>query len=250
MNVALVDHLACPRCGPAFGLVLLAREVRERRVRRGELGCPNCRDAFPVERGFADLRPPPRSPLRADPASPSEDASARSAPGAASGRGPDGGRAGDYELRIAAALGGAAAGSGVLVLSEGVRARVSQLRRWVAGAEVVVLARGGVEGAAEASVDARVALGISPMAVGAALPFRDGFAQGVVLARREWERLWREAVRVAAPGRPVVAVDAPRDARAALEGEGLSMILDADGWLAARRDVGRPGSPPPVRILP
>ena len=60
MNIGLVDHLVCPRCGPPFGLVLLAHEVRDRRVSEGEFGCPNCRDRFPVEGGFADLRPPPR----------------------------------------------------------------------------------------------------------------------------------------------------------------------------------------------
>ena len=241
MNVALVDHLACPRCGPTFGLVLLAREVRERRVRRGELGCPNCRDAFPVERGLADLRPPPRRPSRSEGDSLDDEGPARPAPADLA----------DYELRIVAAVGGAAVGAGVLVLSEGVRADMSELRQWVPNAEVVVLVRGGVEGAAEAGVDARVDSGVSPIEIGATLPFRDGFAQGVVLAGRDWARLWREAVRVAAPGRPVVAIDAPPQARAALEDEGLSMILDGDGWLAARRDLGRPGSrPSPARFLP
>ena len=62
MNVSLTDHLVCPRCGPPFGLVLLARDVRDRRVRQGEFGCPNCRDGFPVVGGFGDLRPPPRRP--------------------------------------------------------------------------------------------------------------------------------------------------------------------------------------------
>lgn len=60
MNVALVDHLVCPRCGPPNGLLLLAHDVRERRVHEGEFGCPNCRDRFPVTGGFGDLRPPPR----------------------------------------------------------------------------------------------------------------------------------------------------------------------------------------------
>lgn len=239
--MALVDHLACPRCGPTFGLVLLAREVRERRVRRGEFGCPNCRDAFPVERGFADLRPPPRRPPPSEGDSLDDEGPARPAPA----------DLGDYELRIVAAVGGAAVGSGVLVLSEGVRADMSKLRQWVPRAEVVVLVRGGVEGAAEAGVDARGDSGVSPIEIGSALPFRDGFAQGVVLAGQDWARLWREAVRVAAPGRPVVAIDAPPQARAAFEGEGLSMILDGDGWLAARRDLGRPGSrPSPARFLP
>lgn len=31
----------------------------------GRLGCPNCRDAFPVHRGVADLRPPPRAAVKA-----------------------------------------------------------------------------------------------------------------------------------------------------------------------------------------
>ena len=49
VNVGLTDHLVCPRCGPPFGLILLARDVRDRRVREGEFGCPNCRDRFPVK---------------------------------------------------------------------------------------------------------------------------------------------------------------------------------------------------------
>ena len=105
MNVLLVDYLACPRCGPAFGLVLVAREVEERRVRTGLLGCPNCRDEFPVEDGFGDLRPPPRSPLiDADGAS-AQPATLRRA-GASSRPAPppcDGSQ--DIALQIAAALG-------------------------------------------------------------------------------------------------------------------------------------------------
>ncbi len=77
VKVDLVDHLVCPRCGPPFGLVLLAHDVRDRRVRRGEFGCPNCRDRFPVEDGFGDLRPPPRRELPGQPVE-----SAESGPGA------------------------------------------------------------------------------------------------------------------------------------------------------------------------
>jgi hypothetical protein len=39
--------------------VLLVHEVEERRVIRGWLGCPNCRNDFPVENGVADLRREP-----------------------------------------------------------------------------------------------------------------------------------------------------------------------------------------------
>jgi uncharacterized protein YbaR (Trm112 family) len=66
----LTDYLTCPRCGPAFGLVLLVRDVKDRRVRNGWLGCSNCREDYPVHEGVADLRldrdaaPPARLPLQ------------------------------------------------------------------------------------------------------------------------------------------------------------------------------------------
>jgi len=52
----LTDLLTCPKCGPAHGLVLLVREVDDRRVLGGWLGCPNCREDYPVNAGVADLR--------------------------------------------------------------------------------------------------------------------------------------------------------------------------------------------------
>ena len=60
MHLLLTDRLICPRCGPGFGLILIADRLENRRVIEGSLGCPNCRDRFPVEGGFVDLRPPPR----------------------------------------------------------------------------------------------------------------------------------------------------------------------------------------------
>jgi uncharacterized protein YbaR (Trm112 family) len=69
----LTDLLTCPRCGPAFGLVLLVEEVEERRVKRGWLGCPNCRHDYPVENGVADLRRDPGTPGAPRPAFEGED---------------------------------------------------------------------------------------------------------------------------------------------------------------------------------
>ena len=65
MHLLLTDRLTCPRCGPEFGLILLADKLVDRVVHSGVLGCPNCRDAFQVEDGFADLRAPPRRGLEA-----------------------------------------------------------------------------------------------------------------------------------------------------------------------------------------
>ncbi len=56
MFVELTELLTCPRCGPVFGLVLLAQHVEDRRVYGGWLGCPNCRTDYPITDGVADLR--------------------------------------------------------------------------------------------------------------------------------------------------------------------------------------------------
>jgi uncharacterized protein YbaR (Trm112 family) len=63
VHLLLTDRLTCPRCGPTFGLILLASRISERMVEEGRLGCPNCRDAFAISGGFADLREPPRGEL-------------------------------------------------------------------------------------------------------------------------------------------------------------------------------------------
>ena len=63
MDLLLTDRLTCPRCGPEFGLILIADLLEDRRVLEGALGCPNCRDRYPVREGFGDLRPPPRTGL-------------------------------------------------------------------------------------------------------------------------------------------------------------------------------------------
>ena len=57
MHILVTDRLACSRCGPAFGLVLLADRLENRRVLSGHLGCANCRERYPIIEGFGDLRP-------------------------------------------------------------------------------------------------------------------------------------------------------------------------------------------------
>jgi uncharacterized protein YbaR (Trm112 family) len=63
MHVLVADRLTCSRCGPDFGLILRADQTRDRRVTEGVLGCPNCRDQYPIIGGFGDLRAPPRLEL-------------------------------------------------------------------------------------------------------------------------------------------------------------------------------------------
>ena len=125
-------HNACPLC-----CLLLARNVRDRRVYEGEFGCPNCRDRFPVEGGFGDLRPPPRGVGPGEGGGVAE-VEEESGVGASEGdlRG-----VGDRQtaaLRLAAAL-GVTSGPGLVVVSDGHRDEAPALAELVRGIEVVVV---------------------------------------------------------------------------------------------------------------
>ena len=230
MNVVLTDHLVCPRCGPPFGLVLLARDVSDRRVQDGEFGCPNCRDRFPVAEGFADLRPPPRGPA------PGEDAD--SAGGGSAGHREAGSEEASGEgaasraLRLAAAL-GVAEGPGLIVVPDRHRDEAGPLARLVRGIEVVVVGWRG---------RAVVAEGVSAFVTGPKLPLRDGVARGVVVAGGEGEGWWGESLRVLVPGGRIVISHATEAARRWVGGAGLVTVLDEGGMVVAAAPA--PGTGP------
>ena len=233
MNVVLTDHLVCPRCGPPFGLVLLAHNVRDRRVREGEFGCPNCRDRFPVEEGFADLRPPPRGPEPGGAEGANAGDATQGAPTDATGR--TGGRDEGVEsraLRLAAAL-GVAEGPGLIVVQDSHRAEAGPLARLVRGIEVVVVGWRG---------RAVVAEGVSAFVTGLKIPLRDGVARGVVVAGGEGEGWWVESLRVLMPGGRIVISHATEAARGWVGGAGLVTVLDEGGMVVAA--LPAPGAGP------
>lgn len=208
MNVVLTDHMVCPRCGPPFGLLLVAREVVDRRVRQGEFGCANCRDSFPVEDGFADMRPQPRSP-----APPREE-------------GPNAGSAAerDSALRLAAAL-GVADGPGIVIVWDGRAEVVIGLSKMAPSVEVVATGWGARDFAWQ---------GISAMAVGPALPFADRAARGAVIADADDANRWRESVRVLAPGGRVVAIRPSPNTVDRMSAAGcVSLVCDEEVLVAA-----------------
>ena len=230
MNVVLTDHLVCPRCGPPFGLVLLARDVRDRRVQEGEFGCPNCRDRFPVEEGFADLRPPPRGPAPGEAADSAGGGSAgyrEAGSEEASGEG-----AASRALRLAAAL-GVAEGPGLIVVPDRHRDEAGPLARLVRGIEVVVV---GWKGRAV------VAEGVSAFVTGPKLPLRDGVARGVVVVGGEGDGWWGESLRVLVPGGRIVISHATEAARGWVGGAGLVTVLDEGDMVVAA--VPAPGAGP------
>ena len=225
MNVVLTDHLVCPRCGPPFGLVLLARDVRDRRVHEGEFGCPNCRDRFPVEGGFGDLRPPPRGAGEGGGAGVGgvDLEAGHSGVGTGGERGRDvGGDQGDAAtgaLRLAAAL-GVTSGPGLLVVSDGHRAEAVPLARLVHGIEVVVVGWGG---------RGLVGEGVSAFVTGPKLPLRDGVVRGVVAEGRGGAGWWGECLRVVMPGGRIVITGATDGAREWVVASGLMTLLDEGG---------------------
>lgn len=208
MHVLLTDRLSCPRCGPAFGLILLSDRMDDRRVVDGTLGCSNCRDGFPVRDGFGDLRAPPRGPLP---------------PGrAGEPREPDA----EAALRMAALL-GVAEGPGTLLLVGGVALLAGALASRVPGVEVVAL-DGDMARWPQATR-------VSRMAARPGIPFFSRTLRGVGVDGGLGPPWVAEAARVAARLARVVVVDASEGVEALLEEGGLTVLAAEGGTVVAAR---------------
>jgi len=207
VHILLTDRLICPRCGPGFGLILIADRLENRRVIDGSLGCPNCRDRFPVEGGFGDLRPPPRStrddaPDIEPPASPSA-------------------------MEVAALL-GLTDGPGFVALIGDLAGHATVLTGLVPGVEFIGIAP-GLRGWEEGE-------GVSRLSAGASLPFGDGSLRGVGLYAEGEPRLAGQASMAGEPSMAgelarVVARDgriavwgAVQEWEKALRSEGLGVL--------------------------
>lgn len=204
MNLLLTDRLTCPRCGPAFGLILLANVMEDRRVRDGVLGCSNCRDSFPVREGFVDLRPPPRGSF-----GPGRAGSPVTEGGEADGR-PD-----DQAARVVALL-GIQRGPGTVALA-------GRPARWAG------IVAASVQDLDVVAVDADTASWserdrVSRMITGPALPFFDRVLRGVVVDGALGRATIFEAARVIAPLSRVVVVHADAEAARVLAEAGLEIL--------------------------
>ena len=214
MHILLTDALTCPRCGPDFGLVVLAERLEDRRVAAGHLGCPNCRSQYPIRDYVADLR---SGPSAAD--EPEMSASAEA----------DGGEGEEGGVRLAALMGLAGASGMVLVAGPGTR-HAPALHAVVPEVEVIAVSASPAAGAGP---------GVSPLLVsGPGLPFRGGLRAAALTDGAGEERL-REALRVLAPGARLVVDPAPADAAERLRKLGAEVLLEQDGVVVARAP-GRP----------
>jgi len=215
MHILLTDVLSCPRCGPEFGLVLLADQVEERRVLEGRLGCPNCREQYPVRGGELDAR------LVRD-----------------SAAGPDGSPdvdEGGAAVRLAALLGLADARGTVLIAGPGA-VLAAEVAALVPELEVVALAVEPGGGEEEP--------GVSRIAAGAGLPFRGRTLKGVALTGGADPALLAEGVRVLQPGARLVVERASAGTASVLAGLGAQVMLEQEGTVVARAL----GDPVPLRM--
>ena len=211
MYILLTDALTCPRCGPEFGLLVLADRMEERRVVEGRLGCPNCRSAYPIRDAAADLRVHPGESSAPRPSDGEEDAEA--------------------PVRLAALMGLAGASGLAMVHGPGAR-HAPAVSALVPEVEVVAVtdAPDGVERAP----------GVSRMAAGeAALPFRSGALRAAALTGGAGDALLREALRTLAPGARLVVDPAPAGTADRVRALGVEVLLDQEQVVVARA-AGRP----------
>jgi uncharacterized protein YbaR (Trm112 family) len=192
VHLLLTDILTCPRCGPDSGLILLADRIVERRVITGVLGCPTCREHYPVRDGAVYCGGKPGLPgTRAE---------------------------AEAAVRLAA-LTGVTPGNRFALLAGPAAAHAAELAALVEGLEVIAV--GEPNAALPIVVDAP---GVNLLGAGSRLPLATGRVAGVALTGRCADFLLEEGARVLAPGGRLLLDPAPPDAAARLAAVGLRVV--------------------------
>jgi uncharacterized protein YbaR (Trm112 family) len=238
VHILLTDMLTCPRCGPAFGLILLADRMAGRRVLEGALGCSNCREKYPIRDGVALFSS--RSPANAQAVADSAAAPAASLPASRGAPDPE------ASLRVAALL-GVTQGPAYVLLAGPATVHAAQVGAMVEGVEVIAVAVGEAAAAddmepawtpADAAPSAPAAA-VSRITVDDRLPLADARLSGVMLSGPTADALLEEGARVLSPLGRLVLQPAPADAAGRLAAAGLRVLLDdADTIVAMDRRTG------------
>jgi uncharacterized protein YbaR (Trm112 family) len=208
MHLLVTDHLACPHCGPNFGLVLVADRIDSRRILDGFFGCANCQARYPVREGFGDFRTA---------SSGGPDAEGGEGFGSpAFGEGPEG------AISLAALL-GLSGGSGYILLCGRAVPHAAALSQMGDGFEVFAFAP-GLDDWVESE-------GVSRLDFGAHIPIRSRSLRGVVLAGRTGVAALSEAVRVLVHGSRAVLLDPPNGADEVMVNAGLTILAGDESAL-------------------
>jgi uncharacterized protein YbaR (Trm112 family) len=199
MNLRLTDRLTCPRCAAGAGLILLADQVEDRRVLAGQLGCPHCRETYPVVAGTVDFV--------------KTSAGAEAAPETA-------------DAATLAALLGITEGPAMALMLGSFDDAAAAIAGMIPELELVV-ARSEI-------ATPRDVPGVSALRIGDRIPLYDRSMRGVVVARSALHLL-AEAARVCAPAARVVVRGAHAETRAALPALGLQLLSESADLLVAVR---------------
>jgi uncharacterized protein YbaR (Trm112 family) len=204
MHILLTDVLTCPRCGPEFGLILLADRIANRRVLEGWLGCANCRERFRIEHGFADLRFDALEPQV---------------------HGSDSSAAADA-MKIAALL-GVTEGPGLVLVTGPGAAHAGVIADLIPGLEMI---------AAWAPLAAEPErAGVSRLAAARGLPIRSASMRGVALTAAPADAELAEAARVLAPRARVVVASGATEVAEQLTERGLRILAQDESTTVAER---------------
>ena len=200
MHILLTDILTCPRCGPEFGLILLADRVEERRVQTGVLGCSNCREKYAIRNGVVDFGAAPEPFAEAADGSPIE--------------------------RIAALL-GVTHGPAFVMLAGPAAAGAAAVAAMLADVEVVTLG---------APTEAEEPAGVNRLlAAGPRLPLASMKVHGVALTGAAADALLEEGARAVSVLGRLVLEPAPADAAERLTRAGLRIAAQQDATVVAVR---------------
>ena len=200
MHILLTDILTCPRCGPEFGLILLADRAEERRVLAGVLGCSNCREKYPIRDGAVDFGVTPEPPSDAT---------------------------GQTDAERLAAILGVTQGPAFILLAGPAAAHAGTIAKMVAELEVVTIG---------APASAGDPAGVNRLYAGApVLPVASGKVAGVALTGAAAAILLDEGARVVSPLGRLVLDPAPADAAARLGRHGMRIAAEQDGTALAVR---------------
>ena len=205
MHILLTDVVTCPRCGPEFGLIVLADRLEDRRVLEGSLGCANCREAYTIRAGVADLRlrveesagSPPRPLPDADP---------------------------ERGYRLAALLGVTGPAGPVVVVTED-PGLVEEVQRH--------LPEAGVLGVSRTPPPTGAGVGMGWLLSDGPLPFRRRSLGGVALAAGNPLPALDEALRTLSRGARMVVDPAPTGTAAELLRQGAELLLEESGVAVA-----------------
>jgi uncharacterized protein YbaR (Trm112 family) len=225
VHILMTDILTCPRCGPRFGLILLADRISERRVMEGALGCANCREKYPIRNGIVEFESAAgqQAVVQHDDAATRDDVAMRAAPQSA-----------DAGLRLAALM-GVVAGPGYVLLAGAAAQYAQAIAELVDDIEVVTATGSG----SAASLPVSPGANVSRLAVGEPLPLADARFAGVTLAGAAAHQLLEEGARVLSPLGRLVVEPAPADAAGRLAAVGLKVLVqEGETLIAVNRHAG------------